>query len=279
MGKLGHRVEKTVMICLVLVYSLAQCLYCTPPCLLNIIRSSPLSAWEPQWKHGHQAQYWLQGASWGAENTHSSDICPARLLSPVRWTHVEQSLLLRQLARAFLQHSLLLLPCSVQQPNQAVLLIILEVTGCVQVAVAVLRARWVPAPGLSQPLSWLLQPQPLASSQYLSHLLQNWLQYVCTASCCQLHSPSQTHRRHSWLQRQATACGHAQKTLVFQGVDSTLQASIRITYRSIQNTLFQRSVVCLCVYQLEGAAAHNFAKAKRCSKKSSSSCKHALGIK
>lgn len=189
-----------------------------PSCLLNIIRSSPLSAWEPQWKHRHpgtscnprlpacgcgpaQAQYWLQGASWGAENTHSSDICPARPLPPLRWTHVEQSLLLRQLARAFLQHSLLLLPFSVQQPNQAVLLIILEVTGCVQVAVAALRARWVPAPGLSQPLSWVLQPQPLASSQYLSHLALNWLQYVCTASCCQLHSPSQTHRRHSWLQR------------------------------------------------------------------------------
>lgn len=29
-GKLGHRVEKTVMICLVLVNSLAQCLHCTP---------------------------------------------------------------------------------------------------------------------------------------------------------------------------------------------------------------------------------------------------------
>lgn len=51
-GKLGHRVKKLVMICLVLVYSLAQYPTLHPPALPNIISSSPLSAWELQWKHG-----------------------------------------------------------------------------------------------------------------------------------------------------------------------------------------------------------------------------------
>lgn len=69
------------------------------------------------------------------------------------------------------------------------------------------------------------------------------------------------------------------ETLGFRKGWLNLQAGIRIAYRGIQNTLFQRSMVCLCVYQLEGVVACNFAKAKRCSKKSSSSCKQALGIK
>lgn len=85
-------------------------------------------------------------------------------------------------------------PCSAWQPNQAVLLRSLEVKGCVQVAVAVPRARWVPARGFSQPLCWVLEPQPLGFLSIpqppCSNLAQVCLHCITPASCT--HHPKHT---------------------------------------------------------------------------------------
>lgn len=118
----------------------------------------------------------------------------------LRWTHVEQCLLLRQLARAFLQHPPVPPPCALcgSQTKQCCWEAwrwqvvykwqwwCWEQGGSLPVGLASLSV------GFWSPRLWF----PLNTS---ATLFKTGLSMP--ASCCQLHSPSQTHCRHSWLQR------------------------------------------------------------------------------
>lgn len=118
-------------------------------------------------------------------------------------------------------------------------------TQCAQMSVEVWRAQSADCP----------RKQP-ASPLDFSGLFP-----VSQPSCLKLArvhtSPSQLHHRQSWSGR--WSCW--ENKICFS--KALTPSGFGITYRSMQNTLFQSSIVCLCVYQPEGGYSAQFCQGKK----------------